>query len=94
MLSARFNIYARLLVATATLLLIPLVAMLFTAEVDWSAVDFAAMGALIFGVSSLCAFTLGRTRKKYRFAVISLFVFAFLYFWAELAVGVFTSLGS
>jgi hypothetical protein len=37
--------------ATACILMIPLVAMHFTAEVDWSPFDFIAMGILLLGTA-------------------------------------------
>jgi hypothetical protein len=81
-------------VGTALLLLVPFVAMRFTNEVNWTPGDFVAMGALIFGISSLFVFVARKVQKKSRLAVGVMFLFAFLWLWAELAVGVFTNWGS
>ncbi|GAB4331061.1 MAG: hypothetical protein Kow0010_16220 [Dehalococcoidia bacterium] len=78
-------------VATALVLMIPLVAMLFTAEVDWGAEDFVAAGALLFG-TGLVAGAVARTRNlpgRYRLLGLVAVAALFLLTWAELAVGVF-----
>jgi hypothetical protein len=80
--------------ATGALLLIPLIAMQFTQEVNWTLSDFIVMGALIFTVSSLYVLVARKVHKKNRLAVGVLFLLVFLWLWAELAVGVFTNWGS
>lgn len=75
---------------TALLLLVPGVAMQFTAEVAWGPGDFAAAAALLFGAGM--AFVLGsRDARSVRQRVaVGLLVFgALAIVWAELAVGVF-----
>lgn len=79
--------------ATALILMIPFTAMQFTNEVVWTITDFITAGVLLFGTGSLFALT-ARRIKKYRFAIGILFLIALLYVWAELAVGIFTNLGS
>jgi hypothetical protein len=79
--------------ATAFILLIPFTAMQFTNEVVWTINDFITAGVLLFGTGSLFILTVRRI-KKYRFAIGILFLTALLYVWAELAVGIFTNLGS
>lgn len=84
-----------ILLGVAILLLIPLVAMQFTAEVSWTGSDFLIMGVLLFVAGLLLDFAIlkASTRgRKIGFAVV--IVLGFLYIWAELAVGVFTHLGS
>lgn len=80
---------------TLGILLIPLVAMQFTAEVNWDRTDFVIMGILIFITSFIFNFVRGKiqnnTKRLLASAIITL---GFLYVWAELAVGIFTNIGS
>ncbi|GAB3870942.1 hypothetical protein GCM10028824_20170 [Hymenobacter segetis] len=78
----------RIALATAFLLLIPLVAMQFTKEVTWTLDDFIIAGILLFG--SGLAYTLvarmgGST--TYRVAVGVAVVAGLLLVWGNLAVG-------
>lgn len=72
------------------LLLIPLVAMQFTTEVNWSVFDFLVMGLLLFGLGSSIEYTKRHVRvAENRIAVIFFLLLTFLLIWAELAVGIF-----
>lgn len=78
-------------VATALVLVVPLVVMRFTAEVNWGAEDFLAAGALLVG-GGLAARGVSRIRNllgRYRVAALLACTALFLFAWAELAVGVF-----
>ena len=79
---------------TGIILLIPLIAMQFTAEVNWNIADFIIMAFLLFSMGSLFVLVSRRTQRKYRIVIGALLVTLLLYIWAELAVGVFTSLGN
>lgn len=82
----------RITIITGAVLLVPLVAMQFSEEVDWSLSDFMIMGGLIFitGMAlELIAKRVGDSRR--RLAAMSAVALAFLLIWAELAVGVFGS---
>ena len=72
------------------LLLIPLIVMQFTNEVDWSPFDFAIMGVLLLGTGLLCELVL-RTVKSFthRIIVCAIILVVFFLIWAELAVGIF-----
>lgn len=74
------------------LLLIPLIGMFFTDEINWDLFDFLVMGSLllVFGMSinwvSNCTKNL-----KFRMLYIGIVCILFLLIWAELAVGIFDS---
>ncbi|WP_309083627.1 hypothetical protein [Chelativorans sp.] len=76
----------------ALLLLLPLVAMRFTGEVDWDETDFLVMGVLLFGACGafeLAARMTGST--AYRAAVAVALLGTFLLIWINLAVGIIGS---
>lgn len=87
------RIFIWIALATVFILMIPFTAMQFSNEVVWTFSDFIIAGVLLFGTGSLFVLT-ARRIKKYRFAIGILFLIALLYVWAELAVGIFTNLGS
>ena len=74
--------------ATVLILLVPLVAMQFTDEVNWGAADFIIMGALLF-CTGLAYVLITRYAPNfvYRAAVASAIGTTFLMIWANLAVG-------
>ena len=83
------NIIRIALVALAVLL-VPLVAMQFTTEVNWSVADFVVMGTLLFAVGlALELVTQKITNQSHRTIAKIIIVLLFLLIWAELAVGVF-----
>lgn len=88
------RIFIWIAIASGVVLLVPLVAMRFTSEVNWNAADFAAMGLLLFGAGSLFVVVARKAPRRHRVIIGCAFVAALLYVWAELAVGVFTNLGS
>ena len=88
------SIFLWVALATAAVLLVPLIAMQLTTEVNWDRADFRVMGSLVFGLASLFVVVARKARRKHRVIIGSIFVAVFLYVWAELAVGVFASLGS
>lgn len=73
------------------ILLIPLVAMQFTREVDWKPGDFLAAALLLVaaGMSCVLAARLARGGVQ-RAAAVAAVVLVFALVWAELAVGVFS----
>ena len=91
---AQNSVFLWIAIATAAILLIPLVAMQFTSEVRWDMADFIVMGALLFGMASLFVVAARTTARRHRKLIGLIFVAAFLYIWAELAVGIFTNFGS
>jgi hypothetical protein len=74
------------------LLLIPLTAMQFSSEVNWSLFDFVIMGVLLLALGFSIRFI--RNKKsvlKYSLLMIIAVVVLFFIIWAELAVGIFGS---
>lgn len=78
---------------TVLVLLIPLIAMQFTDEVQWGPLDFVIMGALLFITALIFSFAMNKF-PKHRVVAGIIITIGFLYIWAELAVGIFTNLGS
>ncbi|MGB1405241.1 MAG: hypothetical protein ACPG6F_06165 [Flavobacteriaceae bacterium] len=82
-----FSPYSLLLI-----LLIPLTAMQFSSEVNWSLFDFVIMGFLLLALGFSIRFI--RNKKsvlKYPLLMIIAVVVLFFIIWAELAVGIFGS---
>ena len=72
------------------LLLIPLIAMQFTDEVDWKLPDFVIMGVLLLGTGLMCEFVMRKVKKiEHRIGIIVAILAALFLIWAELAVGIF-----
>lgn len=81
-----------ILSGVAALLLLPLLAMQFTTEVQWSGADFAIMGVLLFITALLIELVFRKVKTtKNRLLLGGVVVAVFLLIWAELAVGVFGS---
>ena len=79
-----------IVLTVALLLLIPLIAMQFTDQVDWKPFDFIAMGVLLLGSGLLCEFILRKVKKiGHRIIICGVILVVFLLIWAELAVGIF-----
>jgi peptidoglycan/LPS O-acetylase OafA/YrhL len=79
-----------ILLTALLLLLVPLIAMQFTKEVNWSGFDFIAAAVLLFGTGLLCEFVLRKVKKiEYRIAICAALLILLLLIWAELAVGIF-----
>lgn len=88
------RVFIWIALATGAVLLIPLLAMQITPEVDWDSTDFIVMGSLLFGTASLFVLAARKVPGKRRLFLGVMFIAVFLYAWAELAVGVFTNLGN
>jgi hypothetical protein len=83
--------------ATAMILLVPLVAMQFTREVAWTGRDFGAAALLLAGAGLACLRTarrLAHWRPWQRFTAVGALALACAALWVELAVGVFLGFGS
>ena len=90
MLYFLLNMMIKILLIVGLLLLIPLIAMQLTDEVNWSFFDFVIMGVML----SITGLAIGIIIKKikyykYRNIFITIIVMIFLLTWAELGVGLF-----
>ena len=85
-----FTMIFRILPIVGLLLLIPLIAMQLTDEVNWSFFDFIIMGVML----SITGLAIGIIIKKikyskYRNIFITIIIIIFILIWAELGVGLF-----
>lgn len=72
------------------LLLIPLLGMMFSTQVNWSLFDFIVMGVLLLMLGlAIDVIRLNFRRYKYRWIFIPIVVLFFIAVWIELSVGVF-----
>ena len=82
--------FAGILLFVPILLLIPLIAMQFTSEVQWKLMDFVVMGCLLTGAGIMAVFAWRKIHTKTgRIAAIVMILVGLLLVWAELAVGIF-----
>ena len=90
MLYFLFNMMIRILYMVGLLLLIPLIAMQLTNEVNWSLFDFIIMGAMLTITGLLGEIIFKKVKKyKHRMAFYVVVAIIFQLIWAELAVGIF-----
>ncbi len=76
----------------AFLLLLPLIAMQFTNEMNWDETDFIVFGAMLFGACGVYELAARMTPNfAYRAAVGVAVVAAFILIWMNLAVGIIGS---
>ncbi|KJS06627.1 MAG: membrane protein [Flavobacteriales bacterium BRH_c54] len=79
-----------IIVAVPILLMIPLIAMQFTDEVNWSLSDFMVMGILLLSTGLICELVIRSVKNStYRITLCIVVLFMLFLIWAELAVGVF-----
>ena len=79
-----------ILLIVGSLLLIPLIAMQFSDEVNWTALDFVMAGALLLVTGLIVDLVMRKVKNtKYRIAILIIVLLGFLLIWAELAVGIF-----
>ena len=81
--------FMRILFSSLMLLIIPLIAMPFSDEVDWTGSDFIIAGLLLFVAAFAIEVVLRLfTKKRNQVAIIAVLIYVFLSIWAEIAVGV------
>ncbi|MDT0678292.1 hypothetical protein [Autumnicola musiva] len=86
MKNARLTI---ILLSAGAILLIPLIAMQFNSEVDWSSFDFLIMGILLLGSGLAIEFALRKfSTIRSRIIACGMILAALFLIWAELSVGI------
>lgn len=79
-----------ILLGTAVVVSIPLIAMQFTSEVDWDVRDFVAIGILLLGTGFLFELVMRKVSDTSQRVLLALALLAaMLFIWADLAVGIF-----
>jgi hypothetical protein len=79
--------FGRIALVVALILMVPLVAMRFTDEVQWGALDFAVMGILLFATGLVLDLIVRKVRSTSARIALSLVTIGVLFvIWAELAV--------
>lgn len=79
-----------IILSVVLLLLVPLIAMQFTDQVNWSPADFMIGGVLLLGTGLMCELVIRKARtRKARITICAIIVVAFLLLWIEMAVGIF-----
>ncbi|RBP27695.1 hypothetical protein DFR65_10986 [Oceanihabitans sediminis] len=81
--------------STILLLLLPLIAMQFTKEVNWTTKDFIVAGTLIFGAATISEILSRKIKNpKHKITLIITVLAMIILVWIELAVGIFSKLVS
>ena len=79
-----------IVLTVVVLLLIPLIAMQFTNEVNWTLFDFVVAGVLLLGTGFICELVIRKVKKtNHRIILCGVILAALLLIWIELAVGIF-----
>ena len=79
-----------ILLIVAILLLIPLIAMQFTEEVNWTPLDFVIAGVLLLGTGLIFELIIRKIKNiRYRIGIAVALLIILILVWAELAVGIF-----
>jgi len=74
----------------ALILSIPMIAMQFTDEVNWTLADFVVAGVLLLGTGLLFELVIRKVHQpKYRSVFYVILLVILLLIWTELAVGIF-----
>lgn len=75
-----------------TILLIPLITMQFTTEVNWEISDFLIAGGLLFVFGILIELIIRKVKQSHlKVVFIAVIILLLLLIWMELAVGLFNS---
>lgn len=86
------NSIFKILIGVLFILSIPLIAMQFTKEVNWTVFDFLVMGILLFSLGLGLNYAITNVKqKKHRILWCLGIIILFALIWIELAVGIFGS---
>jgi hypothetical protein len=81
-----------ILLAATLLLLLPLIGMQFSQEVNWDLFDFIVAAILLYGTGLIIELVLRKVKDNQKRLIICAIILGALFLvWAELAVGVFGS---
>lgn len=83
------NNIIRIVIGTALILLVPLLAMQFTDEVKWDVRDFIIIGVILIGAALVFELVTTSVDAKHRAFIGVVIAVMVLMIWAELAVGIF-----
>ncbi len=84
------NRFLDIVLTVVFLLLIPLIAMHFTNEVNWTLSDFVVAAVLLLGTGLLCELVMRKINKiKNVIVICAVILIAVIFIWVELAVGIF-----
>ena len=79
-----------ILLISFSLLLIPLIAMQFTDEVNWTIMDFIIAGSLLLTAGLISEFVLRKIKNiNFKMGLIAAILIILILIWIELAVGIF-----
>ena len=80
-----------ILVLIITLILsVPLIAMQFSPDVNWSVSDFIVAAVLLISTGLVCEMILRKVKNSFtKFTICFSIIAALMIVWAELAVGIF-----
>ena len=79
-----------IVLTVAFLLFIPLIAMQFTDEVNWTLSDCVVAGVLLIGTGLICELVMRKVNKtNHRIILCTVILVALVIIWVELAVGLF-----
>lgn len=89
MITRNYRLFG-ILFTVGLLLLIPLIAMQFTAEVNWTTFDFVVAGVLLLSTGLIIELVMRKVKtRNYRLGLLAIILIALFLIWAELAVGIF-----
>jgi hypothetical protein len=85
--SKRVSSYILIVIAIFS---IPLIAMKFSSEVNWTLFDFFMAGILLITSLTLIEITLQNFKNKnFKITTVFVIIFLFLLIWGDLSVGIF-----